>query len=199
MASNSTTNRLSRNVVVLGGMGVGKSTAIRRFISDEFIERYYPTVSGSFTKTITIGNKEYNLTILDTTGQDETSLLDSTHVGPTDAFVIAFSVTFRKSFEIAQVIRDKILDMSGVNSVGILLVGNKCDLVGERQVSREEAQKMADSFGCPYIETSAKENINIEEVFIQSVNIANKASDGDAIADEPEGAEGGEKPFCIVM
>ena len=45
------------------------------------------------------------------------------------------------------------------------MVGNKCDLEEERVVSKEEGQKLADSLGISFLETSAKEKVNIDEVF----------------------------------
>ncbi|KAJ2723498.1 GTP-binding protein [Coemansia sp. Benny D115] len=190
-------SRLDRNVVVLGGMGVGKSTAIQRFLNNEFSDAHYPTVSGTYNKKISISDKEYNLTITDTAGQDETSILDPTFAGTTDVYVIAFSVAYRKSFDIARVIRDKILDISGVESVAMVLVGNKSDLKADRQVPRSEAEDLAKQFGCPYVETSAKENSNIEEMFVKSVKIANKARGDDD--DQEAGADAGDKSMCIVM
>ncbi|KAJ1846958.1 GTP-binding protein [Coemansia sp. RSA 2703] len=190
-------NRLDRNVVVLGGMGVGKSTAIQRFLNNEFNESHYPTVSNTYTKRITLNEREYNLTITDTAGQDETSILDPNYAGATDVYVIAFSVAYRKSFDIAKVVRDKILDISGVESVAMVLVGNKSDLKADRQVSKAEAEELARSFNCPYVETSAKENQNIEELFVKSVKIANKARGDDDAADDTAGD--GDKSMCIVM
>ena len=49
-----------------------------------------------------------------------------------------------------------------------ILVGNKSDLVEQRQVSKERGKQLADSFGIPFIETSAKNNENIEKLFIDS-------------------------------
>ena len=50
------------------------------------------------------------------------------------------------------------------------LVGNKSDLVDNRVVSREEADNFAKDHNLPYIETSAKEGVNIEELFENSLN-----------------------------
>ncbi|KAJ1730198.1 GTP-binding protein [Coemansia sp. Benny D160-2] len=192
---------LGRSVVVLGGISVGKSTAIQRFLGTDLNGRYQPTVKNIHSKRFKLSNVEYSLTITDTAGQDETSLLDTSYVGSTDVYVIVFSLLFRKSFEIAQVIRDKILDMSGLETVAMVLVGNKSDLPNERQVTRAEAEALAKSFGCPYIETSAKENLNIEDVFINSVQMANRARGvGDESLDGAEGYEqGDDKSMCVVM
>ena len=49
-----------------------------------------------------------------------------------------------------------------------ILVGNKCDLIEQRQVSKERGKQLADSYGIPFIETSAKSNENIEKLFVDS-------------------------------
>jgi GTPase KRas protein len=51
------------------------------------------------------------------------------------------------------------------NMPPFLLVGNKCDMVDQRVVSREEAEALAASYGCEYVETSAKTGENIDKVF----------------------------------
>ncbi|KAI8320798.1 ferrous iron transporter B, partial [Martensiomyces pterosporus] len=159
-------NQLTRRMVVLGHRGgVGKSTAIHRFIENDYLETYYPTIEAEYEKTIKVNGTLYTLEIVDTAGQDEFSLLDSRYAVNVDVYVVAFSVATRKSFEMARVIHDKILDLTGTEKVPMILAGNKIDLEDERQVSREEALALAKEFGCPYIETSAKKNQNINEIF----------------------------------
>ena len=46
-----------------------------------------------------------------------------------------------------------------------MLVANKSDLVHEREVATEEGQRLADEWGVPFLESSAKFNMNVEEVF----------------------------------
>ncbi|KAJ2352546.1 GTP-binding protein [Coemansia sp. RSA 2673] len=171
-------NRFDRNIVVLGGVAVGKSSLITRFTKGEYDEKYTPTVSGNYNKKITVDGKEYNLFLSDTTGMDESSLLDSSYIRSMDVFVVAFSVNFRRSFYIAQAVRDKILEQAGVDSVAMVLVGNKCDLKDDRQVSEKEAKELAVKFGCPYVETSSFEGTNVEELFVVAVRVANKSHGG---------------------
>ncbi len=52
--------------------------------------------------------------------------------------------------------------------VPIVLVGNKCD-IPEREITREQGQKLAESFGVPYFESSAKERLNVDESFHELV------------------------------
>eukprot|EP00126_Sphaerothecum_destruens_P006358 Sdes_comp19322_c0_seq2m10476 len=89
-----------------------------------------------------------------------------------------FSVTERTTFEKVDEFREQILRIQTNNSPSkyspqntqLILVGNKCDLSENRQVSHEEANEKAKSWNnCRYFETSAKENINVEEVFQEIV------------------------------
>ena len=50
------------------------------------------------------------------------------------------------------------------------MVGNKLDLIDERVISKEEVNIFAEEHNLPYIETSAKEGVNIEELFDNSIN-----------------------------
>ena len=50
----------------------------------------------------------------------------------------------------------------GVNKI---LVGNKCDWEEKRAVSTERGQQLADELGIPFMEVSAKSNINVEKAF----------------------------------
>ena len=60
------------------------------------------------------------------------------------------------------------IDKFAKEGVFKILVGNKCDLIDKRQVTKERGKQLADSYGIPFIETSAKSNENIEKLFIDS-------------------------------
>lgn len=77
---------------------------------------------------------------------------------------MVFDVTSKESFSNVKSWLQEI-DRFGSSDVQRLLVGNKTDLDGQRCITQEEAQQLADSTGIPYIETSAKNSTNIEQVF----------------------------------
>ena len=64
---------------------------------------------------------------------------------------------------------EQILRVKDVAEVPMILVGNKCDLEEERDVTTSEGKELAKLFNCPFFETSAKARINVEEVFYESV------------------------------
>ena len=63
------------------------------------------------------------------------------------------------------------IDKFAKEGVFKILVGNKCDLNENRQVSKERGKQLADSYGIPFIETSAKSNENIEKLFVDSTKV----------------------------
>ena len=79
----------------------------------------------------------------------------------------------------------------------MVLVGNKCDLESERQVTTGEGQDLAKSFGCPFFESSAKTRINVEESFFALVREIRK----DLNKATPGKKAGGKKklPNCRLL
>ena len=85
-----------------------------------------------------------------------------------EGFMVVYSITDKKSFEKVVEFQKKITQVKEkVKSIPIILIGNKVDLEENRQVTKEEGQKLAKEFGIPFLETSAKTRINIDESFEQ--------------------------------
>lgn len=63
-----------------------------------------------------------------------------------------------------KIIRDKILNYTGTDWVPIVIVGNKSDLHGQRQISTEEGEELAALWNCQSVESSAKHNENIGKI-----------------------------------
>ncbi|KAK6464261.1 GTP-binding protein of the ras family [Scheffersomyces coipomensis] len=155
----------ARKIAVVGSRSVGKSSMTVRFVEDHFVESYYPTIENQFSKTINYKNQDYAIEILDTAGQDEFSIMNEKHLVGIHGYLLVYSVTSRQSFELVEVIRDKILNSIGTDVIPLVLIGNKCDLVYQRQVETSEGEQLAKQFGCKFLETSVRENLNINRAF----------------------------------
>ena len=158
-----------RDLVVLGFRGVGKSAVVIRFCEDSFTDAYNPTIENTFHKTITFQNEEIELAIRDTTGQDELTVFHPRNCLGVHGYMLVFSVTSRYSFEIVNYIHNKLLTnlMGSTKDVPRVLIGNKADLEIERQVTFDEGKALADEWGCPYMEVSAKDGSNIQDAFLR--------------------------------
>jgi len=159
----------SYRIVVLGAGGVGKSALTLRLISDEFATEYDPTIEDSYRKQVTIDGAPALLDVLDTAGQEEYASLQDQWIREGDGYLIVYAINSKSTFQEAQVLFDKIMRIKDDDKFAMVLAGNKCDLDDERQVAKEDAEKQAKTWNCPFFETSAKTKQNTEESFHQVV------------------------------
>ncbi|KAF1839046.1 seryl-tRNA synthetase [Decorospora gaudefroyi] len=155
-----------RKMAIVGSRAVGKSSLTVQFVDGHFVDSYYPTIENTFSKMIRYKNQDFATEIIDTAGQDEYSILNSKHFIGIHGYMIVYSVASKQSFEMARIIRDKILNHLAVDWVPIVIVGNKCDLRPEqRQVTPEDGRALAAEFKCAWTEASARYNENVQKAF----------------------------------
>ncbi|CCH59018.1 hypothetical protein TBLA_0B01750 [Henningerozyma blattae CBS 6284] len=158
-------------LVVVGGGGVGKSALTIRLIQSHFVDEYDPTIEDSYRKQVVIDDKVTILDILDTAGQEEYSAMREQYMRTGEGFLLVYSVTSRNSFEELMNYYQQIQRVKDTDYVPIMVVGNKSDLEIERQVTFEEGMTMAKQMNSPFLETSAKEAINVEDAFYNLVRL----------------------------
>ncbi|OAA47582.1 Ras-like protein [Metarhizium rileyi] len=86
-----------------------------------------------------------------------------------EGFLLVYSITSRQSFDEITTFQQQILRVKDKDYFPMVVVGNKCDLEGEREVSRQEGEVLARSFNCKFLETSAKSRINVDKAFYDIV------------------------------
>ena len=79
-------------------------------------------------------------------------------------FVLVYSITAQSTYNDLVDLRDTILKVKDTADVPMVLVGNKCDLEDERVVGKEVGQSLARNWSSTFLETSAKQKINVNEV-----------------------------------
>ena len=157
---------LNFKIIVIGNSGVGKSCLSLRATKNIFKEEFISTIGFEFFNyNVLINNKKIKLQIWDTCGQEIYRSLISGFYRSTELAIIVYSVVDKKSFYDIE-IWIKQLKTYGSPDCKIFLRGNKIDLPN-RLVSSEEGIncKNEHDFEC-YMETSAKNNININELFV---------------------------------
>ncbi|KAG5865045.1 hypothetical protein JTB14_011999 [Gonioctena quinquepunctata] len=154
-----------RKIAVMGYRSVGKSSLSIRFVEGQFVDSYDPTIENTFTKSTRINSQDYELKLVDTAGQDEYSIFPSQYSIDVHGYVLVYSITSAKSFDVVKTIYEKLLDITGKENVPVVLVGNKTDLHMERTISSEEGKRLADDWKAIFLETSAKQNASVSEIF----------------------------------
>lgn len=112
-------------------------------------------------------------------------------------FILVYSIASRSTFERLETFRQLMLRVKR-NKPIFVLVGNKCDKTYEREVSREEGAALARSFGCEFLETSAKTSHNVERLFtnlVRSLRQTRQSEQGPAAPQRNER----QKRRCIIM
>ena len=150
------------------------------------ITEYDPTIEDSYRKQVTIDDETCLLDILDTAGQEEYSAMRDQYMRTGEGFLLIYAITSRSSFDELNTFKEQIVRVKDKDNVPMVVCGNKCDLEEERQVSAQEGQDLGKSYSCPFMETSAKARINVEESFYQLVREIKKDR-------ENSNGEGGKK------
>ncbi|PSS05523.1 hypothetical protein PHLCEN_2v3805 [Hermanssonia centrifuga] len=109
------------------------------------------------------------LDVLDTAGQEEYGAMREQYMRTGEGFLLVYSITSRNSFEEISTFYQQILRVKDMDQFPVIIVANKCDLEYERQVGMNEGRDLAKHFGCKFIETSAKQRINVDEAFTNLV------------------------------
>jgi len=158
-----------RKVALLGYRSVGKSSLAIQFVQGQFVDSYDPTIENTFNKSIKLRNQDFEISVVDTAGQDEYSIFPTQYAVGIHGYVLVYSIESAKSFEIVRLIHDKIMDLIGDPKVALVLVGNKSDLQSEREVSTQEGENLAKEINAVFLETSAKDNICVNDLFERCV------------------------------
>eukprot|EP00316_Scyphosphaera_apsteinii_P017747 CAMPEP_0119322986 /NCGR_PEP_ID=MMETSP1333-20130426/59672_1 /TAXON_ID=418940 /ORGANISM="Scyphosphaera apsteinii, Strain RCC1455" /LENGTH=193 /DNA_ID=CAMNT_0007330337 /DNA_START=16 /DNA_END=597 /DNA_ORIENTATION=- len=154
-------------MVVVGDGAVGKSSLTLQYIQNIFVDFYDPTIEDFYRKQVEIDGEVALLNVLDTAGQEAFAGMRDLWVRSGKCFLLVYSITSRRSFDyVAQFYTDLLrIKDAGVGDVPVMLLGNKSDLGGEREVTVEEAQRKAEELRCPFLEASAKLRLNVNEGF----------------------------------
>lgn len=167
-------------VVFLGAAGVGKTALIQRFLQDKFETKHRRTVEEMHSKEYDIGGVKITVDILDTSGSYSFPAMRKLSIQNSDAFALVYAVNDPESLEAVKSLREEILEIKEDKFTPIVVVGNKMDREGERQVSTEDMLTTVElDWNNSYLEASAKENANVVEVFkelLQQVNLPSRLS-----------------------
>jgi len=173
-------------LLLIGDSGVGKSCLLLRFSDDSFTPSFITTIGIDFKiRTIDLEGKRIKLQIWDTAGQERFRTITTAYYRGAMGILLVYDVTDEKSFNnIRNWIRN--IEQHATESVNKILIGNKCDMVEKKVVDSARGKALADEYGIKFLETSAKNSINVEEAFITLAKDIKKR-----LIDHPDNAPAG--------
>lgn len=154
-------------LLLIGDSGVGKTCILFRFSDDAFNHTFISTIGIDFKiKTIDLKGKKIKLQIWDTAGQERFHTITTSYYRGAMGILLVYDVTNAKSFDnIAKWLRN--IEEHANEDVEKIIIGNKCDMEERRVIPTERGEEIASAHNIPFIETSAKANINIDRVFLE--------------------------------
>jgi Ras-related protein Rab-1A len=181
--------RMKAKLALMGEGGVGKTSLVRRFVLNEYRDAYVQTVGTRVSKielTVPHGadtDVQMDMAIFDIMGQKGfRDLVRDAYYHGAQALMAVFDLTQKASLESLDDWIPAALQITG--DVPLYLVGNKKDLDAQRAIPDEEVRRIAETFGAPFVLTSALTGELVEDAFnalaIEMVNRAFREEDARA-------------------
>jgi len=159
-------NDKTLKLLLLGDSAVGKSSLMFRFVEGTSPEdKMLATVGIDFKwTTVVVKDTTYRVQIWDTAGQEKFRTIARSYYRNVKGYILVYDITDRFSFEHIEYWLEE-LSNSGNPGTYMVLVGNKADREDERKVSTKEGKTFAKEHGAAFLETSAFNGTNVNELF----------------------------------
>ena len=156
-------------ILLLGNGSVGKTSLINRYLRNVYNPVYLTTIGiDKSVKFLLINNKQIQLSIWDTAGQEQFRTITKSFYNKTDGVILCFDLTEKESLGSINYWIEQLNSKINLKDIGIVLVGTKLDLSEFEDSFNEiksEAEKVADSYQIKYFNTSSLTGVNVKEVF----------------------------------
>ncbi|KAK4749131.1 hypothetical protein SAY87_026580 [Trapa incisa] len=160
--------------VLIGDSAVGKSNLLSRFARDEFHLDSKPTIGVEFAyRNVKVGDKLIKAQIWDTAGQERFRAITSSYYRGALGALLVYDITRSPTFNSVKKWLTELRDFGNPDMV-VVLVGNKSDLGHSREVDLEQGKSLAEAENLCFMETSALQNLNVEEAFLEMINRIHK-------------------------
>ena len=165
-------NDKTLKIIILGSSEVGKTCILNRYFHNDFKENLLSTVGIDFqTKFFKFDNQKIKVNYIDTAGEEKFRAISVNYLKGTNGVILVFDITNKETFDLLETWLNELKETNKAD-VSKVLIGNKADLAEHREVTVEDANKLADNMKCKYFEASAKTGENINEALDEIAKIS---------------------------
>jgi small GTP-binding protein len=184
-------------LILVGDSGVGKSSIMFSYCEENFSDNFISTIGVDFrVKNAEIDNRTIKLYIWDTAGQERFRCISKSYFRNANVILLTFDLTNIYSFYNLEKWMDDIEVYSEYNPT-VLLVGNKCE--NYRAIPKSKIEDFVNKYSLEYFEVSAKNNINIEELFQRAIiHGYNRIKNSTSTNTEPKSVHSNQKKCCFT-
>ena len=163
----SSRQKFTYKFLVLGEQMIGKTSVLERYVNNQFKINYLTTVGmDKRIKRLELGNCDIDLYITDTAGQERYRSITKMFYKGADGILVGFSLLEESTLESVHYWLKQIKEnLDDGKNISIILFGNKCDCKESIKITKAKIDEMTNKYNLKYFETSAKENINVKEMF----------------------------------
>ena len=168
-------------ILLIGDSGVGKSCLLVRFVEDKFSPSFITTIGIDFKiKTVDINGKKIKLQLWDTAGQERFRTITTAYYRGAMGIILVYDVTDERTLANVKQWFKTVNDHAS-DDAQLLLVGNKSDM-DTRVISYEQGEALAQELGLPFIESSAKDDSNVNEIFFTLAKLIQDKIDSNSMS-----------------
>jgi hypothetical protein len=150
---------------MLGAFAVGKTSLVQRFVNSIFSEKYHTTIGVKIDqKLVAINDTKLNLLLWDIHGEDDFQKVKASYIMGASGYFIVMDGTRGETYQVGIELME--LAKSAAPTAGCIILINKSDLKSAWEITSSQHDELI-SKGYTVIETSAKDNIAVEDAFVE--------------------------------
>lgn len=154
---------MQKKICMLGGFAVGKTSLVRRFVTNVFSEHYQTTIGVTVEKkTITVGHQDVMVMLWDLYGEDEFQHVRDSYLRGSSGYILVIDGTRKATLDTARSLHQTVARTVG--TIPFVSVINKADIRAEWEIDDPTIEQLREQ-GWPIFFGSAKLGQGVEELF----------------------------------
>ena len=185
-------------IVVVGQRGTGKSALIHHVCGILDGDMYDVPTDDCSKLTLEVDGRKVYVDLFEINDDDEYPIVSDRTIAHSQGCMVVFSITSAESLTVGKEFHERIRRLRVMEEVPTILVGTHSENESERQVSKEDAMDLADSWNCPYVEVCKEDGDRIDECFRDIIRVIDLGSSDNADTSK-NGPPSRNRRSCFIM